>query len=422
MRVSRKKRRSLAIALVLGLMGASVYPSGEMVSQAKDITVTSKIALSQKRMYIKVGKVRKLVMENADKKVKWSISSSDGKYIRIRRSDEVSVKVKGIKKGMAYVTGEVKGKKYTCRLTVRGTDGSMPTAAPATATPKATATTKPTSTAKSSSTPKPTASAKASATPKPTKKPVSTATPKPTKTPAATATPKPTKTPAVTVPPGITVTSEPTVTVPPLPSSAATATPKPTATPAYTKAPEIIVAETDVAIGHASINERYSINNGIPGDQTGREVYIRAWYKNGWNKMIRCNDEAAADMMAKAMEQACANDNIGYAQDKRNTSFIEAQKVNWVLKNIKTPCEADCSSLIRLCVNCGYYAYNRTIPFPNVNDTFYTGNMANELKKTGLFTVYTASRYISNPNNLQRGDILVAEGSHTVMVLNDSPG
>ena len=48
--------------------------------------------------------------------------------------------------------------------------------------------------------------------------------------------------------------------------------------------------------------------------------------------------------------------------------------------------------------------------------------MANELEKTGLFTVYTASRYISNPNNLQRGDILVAEGSHTVMVLKDSPG
>ena len=422
MRVSRKKRRSLAIALVLGLMGASVYPSGEMVSQAKDITVTSKIALSQKRMYIKVGKVRKLVMENADKRVKWTISSADGKYVRIRKKDEVSVNLQGLKKGVAYVTGEIKGRKYSCKLTVRGTDGSMPTEAPATATPKATATTKPTSTAKASATPKPTASAKASATPKPTKTPAATATPKPTKTPAATATPKPTKTPAVTVPPGITVTSEPTVTVPPLPSSAATATPKPTATPAYTKAPEVIVAETDVAIGHASINERYSINNGIPGDQTGREVYIRAWYKNGWNKMIRCNDEAAADMMAKAMEQACANDNIGYAQDKRNTSFIEAQKVNWVLKNIKTPCEADCSSLIRLCVNCGYYAYNGTIPFPNVNDTFYTGNMANELKKTGLFTVYTASRYISNPNNLQRGDILVAEGSHTVMVLKDSPG
>ena len=416
------KRKRLAIVLVLGLIGTSVYPSNVIVSHGKDITVTSKIALSKKKMYIKVGKVRKLVMENSDKKVKWSISSADGKYIRIRRSDEVSVKVKGIKKGMAYVTGEVKGKKYTCRLTVRGTDGSMPTAAPATATPKPSSTAKPTATAKSSSTPKPTKTPATTATPKPTKTPATTATPKPTKTPAATATPKPTKTPAATAAPNASETPEVTVTVPPVPTTSPAHTAKPTSTPTYTKAPEIIVADTDVAIGHASINERYSISNGIPGDQTGREVYIRAWYKNGWNKMIRCNDEAAADMMAKAMEQACANDNIGYAQDKRNTSFIEAQKVNWVLKNIKTPCEADCSSLIRLCVNCGYFAYNGSIPFPNVNDTFYTGNMANELKKTGLFTVYTASRYISNPNNLQRGDILVAEGSHTVMVLKDSPG
>lgn len=176
-----------------------------------------------------------------------------------------------------------------------------------------------------------------------------------------------------------------------------------------------------VAIGHASINEKAGTENGIAGDQTGREVYIRAWYKNGWNKMIRCKDAKVANLMAKAMEQACANDNIGYAQDRRNTSFTEAKKVNWVLKNIKTPCEADCSSLIRLCVNCGYYAYNKTLPFPDANATFYTGNMAEKLKETELFTVYTNKKYLENSNNLKRGDILVAEEHHTVMVLKDSP-
>ena len=176
-----------------------------------------------------------------------------------------------------------------------------------------------------------------------------------------------------------------------------------------------------VSIGHASINENAKIKNGLPGDQTGREVYIRAWYKNGWDKMIRCNDEKAADLIATAMEQACANDNIGYAQDKRNTSFTEAKKVGWVLKKIKTACEADCSSLVRLCVNCGYYAYNKTLPFPNVGDTFYTGNMAKMLKNTELFTVYSDKKYVENSDMLKRGDILVAEGHHTVIVLKDSP-
>ena len=176
-----------------------------------------------------------------------------------------------------------------------------------------------------------------------------------------------------------------------------------------------------VSIGHASINENAGIKNGIPGDQTGREVYVKAWYVNGWNKMIRCNDEKVADLIATAMEQACANDNIGYAQDKRDTCFIEAEKVGWVLKKIKVPCEADCSSLVRVCVNCAYYAYNKTLPFANHNDTFYTGNMASELKKTGLFTVYKSSKYLDSSKYLKRGDILVAEGHHTVVVLKDSP-
>ena len=115
------------------------------------------------------------------------------------------------------------------------------------------------------------------------------------------------------------------------------------------------------------------------------------------------------------------NDNIGYAQDKRETCFAEAKKVDWVLKKIKNPCEADCSSLIRVVVNCGYYAYKKELPFPSSGDTFYTGNMAKMLEKTGLFTVYTDKSYLTTSDKLKRGDILVAEGSHTVMVLKDSP-
>ena len=176
-----------------------------------------------------------------------------------------------------------------------------------------------------------------------------------------------------------------------------------------------------VSIGHASINELSRANGGTPGDQTTREVYVKAWYKNGWNKMVRCNDPEAAEQIARAMEQACANDNIGYSQEHRNTSFTQAKKVNWVIKDIAVPCEADCSSLVRLCVNCGYYAFNGLIPFPNIGDTFYTGNMVSELKKTGLFSVHTAKKYLTSSDYLKRGDILVAEGTHTVIVLKDSP-
>ena len=84
-------------------------------------------------------------------------------------------------------------------------------------------------------------------------------------------------------------------------------------------------------------------------------------------------------------------------------------------------CDADCSSLVRVCVNAAYYAYKKVLPLPNINDTFYTGNMTKELEKTGLFVVHAEKKYLTSPDYLKRGDILVAEGSHTVIVLKDSP-
>ena len=99
-----------------------------------------------------------------------------------------------------------------------------PTAAPATATPRPTATPQPTATA----TPRPTA----------TPQPPVTATPRPTATPQppATATPRPTATPQPTA----TVTPRPTAT----PQPTATATPRPTATRRPTATPRRVVAPT----------------------------------------------------------------------------------------------------------------------------------------------------------------------------------
>ena len=118
------------------------------------------------------------------------------------------------------------------------------------------------------------------------------------------------------------------------------------------------------------------------------------------------------------MEQACKNDNIGYAQDKRNTSATEAQKVDYKLSKITNPCDADCSSLVRLVVNCAYYAYDKTLPL-DFSATFYTGNMISVLVKTGKFTAYYDQKYTKTDAYLKRGDILVASGSHTVVALKD---
>lgn len=47
--------------------------------------------------------------------------------------------------------------------------------------------------------------------------------------------------------------------------------------------------------------------------------------------------------------------------------------------------------------------------------------MASELAKLDDFKVYTSDKYVKSDKNLKRGDILVKEGSHTVVVLKDSP-
>ena len=334
-------------------------------------TATPKvIKLSKSKLSVNVGKTGKISMKNSSKDVIWSIEVSGTSYAKIKSQTSKTVTIKGLKKGKASIIGTVDSKSYVCQVSV----------SKAVATP----------------TPKPTKKPKATATPKPTKKPKATATPKPTQKPKATATPKATTKPK------------------------ATATPKATTKPKYTIAPDVTIRPDAVSIGHASINERGTVYDSIYGDQTGREVYIREWYDKDWNKLVRCKNADIANGIAKAMEQACKNNNIGYAQDTRDTAFNEAKNVKWKLNKIENPCNADCSSLVRICVNAAFYALNKTTPLSLAN-SFYTGNMASELAKLDDFKVYTSDKYVKSDKNLKRGDILVKEGSHTVVVLKDSP-
>ena len=162
-----------------------------------------------------------------------------------------------------------------------------------------------------------------------------------------------------------------------------------------------------VKIGHASIDENNTAKGGNAGDQTLKEVCTRSWYNKPWTSVIRPKDSTVAEKIAKAMEQACANDKIGYDQNQRTTLFTQAKAVNWDLSKITTACECDCSSLVAVCVNAAGIAVSKDI---------YTGNEKTALANTGAFTVLTDSKYISKSDNLKRGDILLGSG-HTAIVL-----
>lgn len=169
-----------------------------------------------------------------------------------------------------------------------------------------------------------------------------------------------------------------------------------------------------VLIGHASIDENGKAAGGIGGDQTKREVCTRNWYKASWDVLIRCTDSKMAEKMAKACEQACKNDKIGYDQYQRNTLHTQAKKVNYDLSKITTACECDCSSLICSCAIAAGVPEDKLYIGGNMRTT---RNMRDAFKKIEGFQILTDSKYLISDDYLKRGDILVNEGSHVVMVL-----
>lgn len=164
-----------------------------------------------------------------------------------------------------------------------------------------------------------------------------------------------------------------------------------------------------VKIGHASIDENGKASGGTAGDQTGKEVCTREWYNKPWICVIRPKDSTVAEKIAKAMEQACANDKIGYDQNQRTTLYTQAKACGWDLSKITTACECDCSSLVAVCVNAAGITVSKDI---------YTGNEKSALVATGKFDTYTSSDYIGSSAKLKRGDILLASG-HTAVVLSN---
>jgi hypothetical protein len=164
-----------------------------------------------------------------------------------------------------------------------------------------------------------------------------------------------------------------------------------------------------VYIGHACIDERGRAKGGAAGDQTLKEVYKRTWYSKPWHTVFRAKSPEIAEKIAKAMEQACANNNIGYDQYQRTTLYTLAKAKGWDISKVTTKCETDCSALVAVCCNAAGIA---------VSKDMYTGNESAILKGTGKFNSYIDSLYTRSSSYLRRGDILLGNG-HTAIVLSN---
>lgn len=160
-----------------------------------------------------------------------------------------------------------------------------------------------------------------------------------------------------------------------------------------------------VMIGSARINENGTVSGGRPGDQTGWEVTEEEYYHHslGWD-VLRAFDSDVREWLAADMSAACNNPNIGYSQALRNTLWDAAKNVNFDCSRVNRACDADCSSLVRVCA-----AY-AGIEVPD----FYTGNECEVLLRTGHFELMGDLPEA----DLMRGDILVTKKQgHTAIVI-----
>ena len=171
-----------------------------------------------------------------------------------------------------------------------------------------------------------------------------------------------------------------------------------------------------VKLGSSSKDERGQYRGGQAGDQTKAEVHIQDWYNGGWNYVIRPKTAALAEKIAKACEDACNNNNIGYDQWERNSLYTQALKVNLDLSKITTPCECDCSSLVSICCICAGLPASIFYEGGNMRTTY---TLLAACNATGQFIVYSSADYTKAKDKLYRGDILLASG-HTVIVLSPS--
>lgn len=162
----------------------------------------------------------------------------------------------------------------------------------------------------------------------------------------------------------------------------------------------------------ASANEYGKTTGGKAGDQTGKEVKCGNIYNFGQTRVYRCADRKYAVKIGAAAKAIALNNNFGYCQGHRTTSYNALKNANWIVANVKTPVEIDCSMLGGCSVN---VAYGKQL----ISSSVYSGNIGSALLATGLFKELKASKYLGKSEYIECGDIIVAPGKHVIVAYTD---
>ena len=110
------------------------------------------------------------------------------------------------------------------------------------------------------------------------------------------------------------------------------------------------------------------------------------------------------------------NDCIGYDQYTRGTFLNEVSKVDYNIEKLTTNCNTDCSAFVCTILKIVGHQLDidelKNIPLDD------TRAMENDLTKAG-FKAYKESKYLTSPDELQPGDILLNTIHHTEIFVGD---
>jgi len=162
-------------------------------------------------------------------------------------------------------------------------------------------------------------------------------------------------------------------------------------------------------IANSGKDENNAYHGGKAGDQTGHEFELKKWYSRPWTVILRYPDAAVALLIARLGCAAALNDRIGYDQDQRGTYWAQLQKAGYDPSKITVACEEDCTAGVSANVKAagallGIKALEN-LPLCS------SRNMKQAFVKAG-FVALTASKYLTGPEHLYPGDVLLCENHH----------
>lgn len=226
----RKRRNTVAAVLLAAALMIGLMPTEPVKAAAP--------SLSSRQLTVRVKQTKTLRIRHAKGKTAWKVTYGGG-CVRLTSKKKTSVKVVGVKAGIAQVQAKNAGRKLLCRIKVQKkgsvtTEVTQPLKTPATvyssALPKPTYTVRPTVTPMWTTAPVPTGTVRPSASETPKASVTPTISPSGTVSPSGSPvnTAKPDATSATTINP--TASVKPSATV--KPTAATSSTPAPTKTAA----------------------------------------------------------------------------------------------------------------------------------------------------------------------------------------------